>query len=59
MKRRTFIFLDMITQNLQQQYNKNRFVKLGHEKRENIRDDVELGVAAFLSLNGIYGSSRI
>ena len=52
---------DMITQNMQQQYNKNRFVKLGHEKekRENIRDDVELGVAAFLSLNGIYGSSRI
>ena len=29
------------------------------KKRENIRDDVELGVAAFLSLNGIYGSSRI
>ena len=49
----------MITQNMQQQYNKNRFVKLGHEKKENIRDDVELGVAAFLSLNGIYGSSRI
>ena len=51
----------MITQNMQQQYNKNRFVKLGHEKekRENIRDDVELGVAAFLSLNGIYGSSLI
>ena len=24
----------MITQNMQQQYNKNRFVKLGHEKEK-------------------------